>query len=474
MRYIGTRKDSAERDFKQVQLQSMAQDGGLYVPQELPRYDIAQIRSWRDLPYDELACQLLMPFIGNAIDHKTLQHILKTAYHEAYKTQTLAPMHPLKQSKNEEYVLELFHGPTLSFKDYALQVSGRLLDALLGADKRALVIGATSGDTGSAAIAGYRGLENINIVMLHPHERVSEIQRKQMTTETAPNVHNLALKGDYDACQTIVKTCLNEANLVSAQTARVTVNSINWARIMLQTVYYFKAFLRIDAPEKGMYLCVPTGNFGNLYAAYLARGMGLPIRKLIAGVNPNSVLPHFFTTGVYARETKSTIQTLAPSMDIAIPSNLERLLYDLVNRDGELLAHKMDVWQEKGTMDIDAHGVGILQEVFACHSVDDEMLCQTIKDVHKAEDGYILDPHSAIAVTAGRRWALESREYDGSPMVYVATADPVKFPGAIKRALNITPPMDNATRALMDSQEHYQVLNADINTVRNYIHSQNL
>jgi threonine synthase len=471
MRYTGTRKDSAERSFKQVQLQSMAPDGGLYQPTHLPQYSLEEIRTWQGLAYHELAAKLIAPFIGDAIDPQTLQNILKDAYGQAFDQSRIAPLRPLRNADNEEHVLELFHGPTLSFKDYALQVSGRLLGALLDGDKRALVMGSTSGDTGSAAIAGYRGLNNIDIVILHPHERVSEIQRRQMTTETAPNVHNLALKGDYDACQAIVKLCLNDESLSSPELMRVTVNSINWARIMLQTVYYFAAFLNLGAPEKGVYFSVPTGNFGNIYAAHLARGMGVPIPKLIAGVNPNSVLPKFFDSGVYTLETERTTKSLAPSMDIAIPSNLERLLFDLVEHDGEILADKMRIWREQGTMDVGQHATEILREGFACHFSDDDMLCETIAEIYRSEDGYMIDPHSAAAVSAGRRWASQSSEYDGAPIVHVATADPVKFPDAVKRALNLEPKMSEATGALLDSQEHYQVLDADADAVRQYITS---
>lgn len=469
IRYIGTRKDTSECTFRDVQLQSMAPDNGLYVPTHLPHYNLAQIRAWSNLSYAELATNIVAPFTNQDLTHKHLADICEAGYLKDFGVSELAPLRPLKQSKHEEYILELFHGPTLSFKDYALQISGRLLDTMLGNNARALVLGATSGDTGSAAIAGYKGLDNIEIVILHPHKRVSEIQRRQMTTEHAKNVHNLAITGDYDVCQKIVKNCLNNQSLTSSKCVQVTVNSINWARIMMQIVYYFSAFLKVGAPANGVYFCVPTGNFGNIYAGYLARGMGLPIRRLIAGVNPNSVLPNFYDTGVYPYRTQPTIKTLAPSMDIAVPSNFERLLFDLVERDGNLLAAKLSEWQDKKSMKIEARGMEKLRDIFAFRSVDDDALCDTIAQIHRDEDGYILDPHSASAIVAGRDWIKNSGAHAEAPLIYIATADPVKFPQAIERALNLTPKMNDKVRALMNNSERYETLEANEQAVQEYL-----
>lgn len=469
IRYVSTRGDAIERDFREVQLNSLAPDGGLYVPTRLPHYDLEQIRSWREWSYDQIAYTLAAPFVGKTLSRTKLTRLLKTGYREAFNKKHPAPVRPLDHTQRQEYVLELFHGPTFSFKDLALQINGRILGALLGKDEYAIALGATSGDTGSAAISGYKNLPNVDIVMMHPEDRIAEIQRRQMTTIRAHNVHNLALQGDYDECQEVLKACLNRVGFLPPKYTWVTVNSINWARIMLQTAYYFSAFIDVGAPEGGVCFSVPTGNFGNIYAGYLARRMGLPIRKLIAGVNPNSILPEFIETGLYPHKPKPVVQTLAPSMDIAVPSNLERLLFDLMERDGTSLARKIKQWQSGAPMEISPAGMAELRGTFACYSVDDEALCATIKEIYRNEHGYILDPHSAAGVAAGRLWAQANSEYDDVPMIYIATAKPIKFPEAIKRAINVELEMGSEISAMLKAKEHHKFLNSEPEAVEQYI-----
>lgn len=449
----------------------MAPGGGLYVPCKLKRFSMEQICSWQDDSYAEIALKIIAPFVGDAIDGERLKEILTRAYSLSNfggGAQSPAPVRPLTKSDHPEYVLELIHGPTLSFKDYALQVCGHLMEAALDPGQRVLVLGATSGDTGSAGIAGYSGLSNIDIVVLHPYKHVSDVQRKQMTTEQAPNVHNIALKRDYDHCQAAVKSCLADKTLLPDHYMWSTVNSVNWARIMLQVVYYFSAFLKVGAPKDGICFSVPTGNFGNMYAGYLAREMGLPIRKLIAGVNiysvqdegkdSHSVLSKFFAEGVYEQHTKDKkYRTLTPSMDIAAPSNLERLLFDVFGRDGNLLRRQLAQWREKGRMRVEGEGLDMLRDGFACHVIDNEDVRSTMKKVHD-QDRYILDPHSATGLAAGRRW-MESGEYTaGMPVVHIATADPVKFPKAVRQALKRDPEPRKAIEKLSRKKERYEIL----------------
>lgn len=469
--YISTRGDSVPRSFQEVQLNNIASDGGLYLPTHLPQYSLEEISAWRNLSYQELSVHLLKPFIGSILSIEQLQTIVDAGYSSSFKQELLAPLHRLKKSAGCEYVLELFHGPTLSFKDYALQLTGRILDNLLPASgKRALVLGSTSGDTGSAAIAGYRGLNNIDIIILHPLGRVSEVQRRQMTTATEDNVHNIAIEGDYDACQAIMKQCLVEQQFLAKNRQWVTVNSINWARIMVQTIYYFSTYIKIGCPKEGIIFSVPTGNFGDIFAGYLAQGMGLPIRKLIAGVNSNSVLPQFFAEGLYPNKTGSTNQSLAPSMDIAVPNNLERLLFNLMGRCGDELKRQLQSWQAGGVVQIQPQQLTQLQELFACCAVNDEQLCQTIAEIHQAE-GYLLDPHSAAGLYAGRHWAqsTDAQRYKNTTIVHIATADPIKFPQAIVRAIGKAPDQPPSVAALMNKEERYATLPATKEALLQYI-----
>ena len=339
MRYISTRGQAPALNFEDVLLAGLATDGGLYVPENLPRFTQEEIASWAGLPYHELAFRVMRPFVTGSIPDADFKKILE----ETYGVFSHSAVAPLRQLNGNEWVLELFHGPTLAFKDFALQLLGRLLDYVLEKrGERVVIVGATSGDTGSAAIEGCKHCENVDIFILHPHNRVSEVQRRQMTTIFGENIHNIAIEGNFDDCQEMVKASFADQSFLKG-TRLVAVNSINWARIMAQIVYYFHAALQLGGPARSVSFSVPTGNFGDIFAGYLARNMGLPINQLIVATNRNDILHRFMSGNQYVKETLHA--TLSPSMDIMVSSNFERLLFDLHGRNGAAIAGLMDIVQ---------------------------------------------------------------------------------------------------------------------------------
>ena len=463
MRYISTRGGAAAADFETVLLTGLAPDGGLFVPEQLPQFAPEQIASWQGLSYGELALQILPPFLDE--DAGELLEEAVAAW-DSFACPEVTPLRAVGTAADAIWVLELFHGPSLSFKDCALQFMGALLDAVLRrSNSRALVLGATSGDTGSAAIAAVAACSRVDIAILHPHRRLSEVQRRQMTTVRSDAVHNLALTGNFDDCQSIVKDCFRDRSFLLPELKLVAANSINWARIMAQTVYYFYAHLQLGAPAEGAVYSVPSGNFGDAYAGYLARGMGMPMRRLVVAVNRNRVLEEFFGSGCYRRG--ELFQTLSPSMDIAVSSNLERLIFDICGRDGRRVATAMREFAECGEFSLAEAEFAQLAGLFRSMSVDDEQTCAQIAELYR-QHGYLLDPHSAIGMYAGRQW----RQRDGLeavPLVCLATAHPAKFPDAIARAIGTAPPPPAAIAALSRREEHYTVLPATAAAVREYL-----
>jgi threonine synthase len=339
VKYISTRGRSPALNFEDVLLTGLASDGGLYVPDSLPYFSADQIRSWRTLTYAELAGEILYPFVEGTFSREELDAILGDTY-RVFRHGAVAP---LTQVDRNQWVLELFHGPTLAFKDFALQLLGRLLDEVLKRrDEKIMIMGATSGDTGSAAIEGCKRCSNIDIFILHPHQRVSDVQRKQMTTVVGDSIHNLAVKGNFDDCQALVKATFNNRSGLPQDRGLVAVNSINWARIMAQIVYYFYSAVALGAPDRAVSFSVPTGNFGDIFAGYLAKKMGLPIETLVIATNKNDVLHRMMASGVY---TKSTLEaSLSPSMDITVSSNFERLLFDVYGRNGDAIFQLFDTF----------------------------------------------------------------------------------------------------------------------------------
>ncbi len=459
MRYISTRGKAPALNFEEVLLAGLATDGGLYVPENLPRFTQEEIASWAGLPYHELAFRVMRPFVTGSIPDADFKKILE----ETYATFSHAAVAPLRQLKGNEWVLELFHGPTLAFKDFALQLLGRLLDYTLAKrGERVVIIGATSGDTGSAAIEGCKHCENVDIFILHPHQRVSEVQRRQMTTLFGDNVHNIAIEGNFDDCQEMVKASFADQGFLKG-TRLVAVNSINWARIMAQIVYYFHAALQLGGPSRSVAFSVPTGNFGDIFAGYLARNMGLPISQLIVATNRNDILHRFMSGNGYAKETLHA--TLSPSMDIMVSSNFERLLFDMHGRNGAAIAQLMDSFKHDGQFSVEHDRWTETRKLFDSLAVDDQQTCETIAQVF-AESGEVLDPHTAIGVRAAR----ECRRSLDTPMVVLGTAHPVKFPDAVLKA-GVGKALELPVHLvdLFEREERCTVLANDLKVVQSFV-----
>ena len=458
MKYISTRGASPALSFEDVLLTGLAPDGGLYVPETLPHFSLEEIASWKGLPYSELAFKVMYPFVEGEIPEAEF----KTMVQETYAVFGHKAVAPLVQLDSNEWVMELFRGPTLAFKDFALQLLGRLLDFVLKRrNERVVILGATSGDTGSAAIEGCKHCDNVDIFILHPHKRVSDVQRKQMTTVLGDNVFNIAIEGNFDDCQHMVKDSFSDQSFLKG-TRLVAVNSINWARIMAQIVYYFSASLALGGPHKSVSFSVPTGNFGDIFAGYLARNMGLPINQLVVATNKNDILHRFISQNKYHQEPLE--HTLSPSMDIMVSSNFERLMFDLYGRNGETLAAQMKAWKtESGS--IDSYRWKKARELFDSLSLNDDETCEVIKQVFD-ETEYLLDPHTAIGVGAARKCRRDAT----IPMVTLATAHPVKFPEAVEKSgVGVSPELPIHMRDLFDRPEKYDVLDNDINKVHDYI-----
>ena len=459
MNYLSTRGGCAPHSFTDAVLTGLAPDGGLFVPERIPTYSAVEIASWRGLGYTELAQRVMTPFIGDELPAAELQRIIADSY-GVFRHRAIAP---LVQTGANEWVLELFHGPTLAFKDFALQFLGHLLDHLLERrGQKVAILGATSGDTGSAAIEGCRRCRNIDIFILHPHQRVSEVQRRQMTTVLADNIHNLAIEGNFDDCQRLVKAGFADQSFLPAGRQLVAVNSINWARIMAQIVYYFWAALALGAPDRQVSFSVPTGNFGDIFAGYLARRMGLPIAQLIIATNANDILHRCISANDYRRAP--LVHTLSPSMDIMISSNFERLLFDLYDRDGAAIAALMAGF-EAGATRLDPVALGRARELFSSQRLDDDATIATIRAEYLASE-YLLDPHSAIGVAAARHCRRDAE----TPVVCLATAHPAKFPEAVQRAgYPGTPPLPAHLADLFDRPERCAVLANDLDALRRHI-----
>ncbi len=460
MKYISTRGNAPELTFEDVLLTGLATDGGLYVPKEVPQFSLAEIESWRDLPYTDLAHKVIYPFVEGCVDSDALQTMINEVY-GAFGHKAVAP---LQQLDNNEYVLELFHGPTLAFKDFALQLLGRLLDYVLERrNEKVVIMGATSGDTGSAAIEGTKACRNVDIFILHPYGKVSEVQRRQMTTVVGDNIFNIAIKGNFDQAQDMVKASFGDQSFLRGERKLVAVNSINWARIMAQIVYYFYSSLNLGGPLRPMAYSVPTGNFGDIFAGYMAKKMGLPIEQLIIATNSNDVLHRLMSQNLY--EVHPLQHTITPSMDIAVSSNFERLLFDLYDRDGAALADLMAKMNKRTeSVEVSEDKLGKARALFDSFAVSEDMTVQTMQEVYK-ETGYLLDPHTAIGVKAAR----ECRRNPRIPMITLGTAHPVKFEDAVLRAGFDMPKLPHHLSDLMTREERLEVLPADLATVQKFI-----
>src|SRR3569623_1517481 len=461
MRYISTRGGAPALGFREVTLAGLARDGGLYVPERWPTLTRDAIARLAGLSYVETAVRVMTPFVGGALSEDDLRSLCTQAYgrfaHDAVT--------PLVQLDHQHWLLELFHGPTLAFKDVALQLLGLLFERVVkNSDRKLTVIGATSGDTGSAAIDALAGREGVEVFMLHPKGRVSAVQRRQMTTVLAPNVHNIALDGaSFDDAQGLVKALFNTQARGDAPLAHLNlsaVNSINWARLMAQVVYYFYAAVRLGAPERAIAFSVPTGNFGDVFAGYVAAKTGLPVARLIVATNVNDIVARAIASGDYSR--RPVIATPTPSMDIQVSSNFERLLFDLNGRDSAALADQMAGFEATKTMQLTKAQREGASELFASARVDfDDMALAMRWACERA--GQVIDPHTAIGLSAARASDLDV------PVVTLATAHPAKFPDAVERATGVRPPLPGRLGDLFERHERYETLPATFDAVAGYI-----
>ena len=459
MKYISTRGGGQPKSFEEVILTGLAPDGGLYVPAQLPHFSRQEIASWSSLSYQELALKIISPFVDGAISEHDLEKIIAKSY-STFRHDDIAP---LVKTGDNEWILELFHGPTLAFKDFALQFLGNLLDYTLEKRQQKVVImGATSGDTGSAAIEGCRRCKNIDIFILHPHERVSEVQRRQMTTVRADNIHNIAMHGNFDDCQNMVKASFSDQSFLPDGRQLVAVNSINWARIMAQIVYYFWASLKLGGPSQVVSFSVPTGNFGDIFAGYLAHKMGLPIEQLVIATNQNDILHRCISDNDHT--TRPLEQSLAPSMDIMISSNFERLLFDLYDQDGAVITQLMSD-SKAGSMKLTDSALTRAQQLFSSYRCNDKGMVDLIRETYQDSD-YLLDPHTAIGLAAAR----ECRKSLDTPMVTLATAHPAKFPDAVKAAgYPKDPELPDHLADLFERDEYFTTLGNDPVAIQNFI-----
>jgi threonine synthase len=459
MQYVSTRGQAPVLTFDEVLLTGLARDGGLYVPETWPQLTGDQLRRFATRPYDAVAVEVMWPYVEGAIDRGQFESMV----YDAYGSFTHPDVCPVRPLGGGVWLLELFHGPTLSFKDVALQLVGQLFEhELRKRGEHLTIVGATSGDTGSAAIEACRDRDTLDVFMLHPEGRVSEVQRRQMTTVPSANIHNIAIAGTFDDCQDLVKAmfadfAFRDGHRLSA------VNSINWGRILAQVVYYVRTAAVLGAPDTPVAFAVPTGNFGNVFAAWVARQMGVPIKSLIVGSNENDILTRFLETGVM--EMHEVVPTTSPAMDIQVSSNFERLLFELLGRDGAEVASRMERFREEGRIDL-TDVVGPMREIFSGARISDDAVKKIIAATYKRSD-VVVDPHTAVGLGAA---AL--LHHDTSvPVVCVATAHPAKFPDAVEDAIGERPELPEHLADLFEREERCVQLPNDLRAVQAYIDS---
>ncbi|SCB32363.1 threonine synthase [Rhizobium hainanense] len=457
MDYISTRGEAPALGFCDALLAGLARDGGLYVPREWPVLTKKEIRGFRGKSYQDVAFAVLSPFTNGEIPADVFRGMID----DAYATFRHPAVAPLVQTGPNSFVMELFHGTTLAFKDVAMQLLARLMDyALEKRGQRATIVGATSGDTGGAAIDAFAGRERTDIFILFPHEKVSPVQQRQMTTSTAANVHALAIKGNFDDCQNLVKAMFNDAAFRD-KVKLSGVNSINWARIMAQVVYYFTTAVALGGPDRKISFTVPTGNFGDIFAGYVAKRMGLPIERLIIATNENDILARMLKTGRY--EMRSVKATTSPSMDIQISSNFERLLFEANGRDASKVRAAMESLKQSNGFSISEEALKLIKKDFRAGRASEKQVAETIRKT-LADTGYLLDPHTAIGV-----FIAEKNERPTSPMVTLATAHPAKFPAAVKSASGIDPALPTWLAGLMTREERFDILDPELKAVESFI-----
>lgn len=458
MNYVSTRGQAPVLGFEDVLLTGLASDGGLYVPEAWPQLALSEIRALRGRPYADVVEAVLSPLVGDAFALDELRSMIDEAY-ASFSHQAVVP---LKQLSEHLWLLELFHGPTLAFKDVAMQLLARIMDAALTRrGQRATVIGASSGDTGGAAIEAFRGRKAVDIFILHPHTRVSEVQRRQMTTAPDANVHNIAIEGTFDDCQNMVKAMFGDTAF-RRNMALAGVNSINWARIMAQAVYYFTSALALGGPDRAFRYVVPSGNFGDIFAGYVAKKMGLPVEQLVVATNVNDILARTVRTGCY--EIRGVVETTSPSMDIQISSNFERLLFEVHARKADNVQRLMSSLKQSGAFTIENVELMKLQQECGAGTANETQVAEAIKSTFAAT-GELLDPHTAVGVHV----ANQSAHHSAVPTVCLATAHPAKFPEAVRSLAGVEVPLPQRVVELYEKTERLDVLPNDLAAVQAHI-----
>ncbi|MCC6008710.1 MAG: threonine synthase [Rhodobacteraceae bacterium] len=455
MHYISTRGQAPTLPFEDAMLTGLARDGGLYVPETWPRLSTADIAALAGLPYEEAAFRIMRPFIGDAFTDDAFRACLSRAYASFGHVARC----PLRQMADNTFLLELFHGPTLAFKDVAMQLIGQMFEHVLARrGARVTIVGATSGDTGSAAIEAFRGLAAVDVFILFPLCRVSEVQSRQMTTPSEANVHALAIEGDFDAAQARVKDMFNDFAFRDS-VALAGINSINWARVLAQVVYYFTSAVALGAPHRAVSFTVPTGNFGDIFAGYVARAMGLPIERLVIATNHNDILHRTLATGAYA--TEAVRPSISPSMDIQVSSNFERALFDVYDREGAAVSQLMADQKARGRFDLSQGALERLRGVFASGRASEEETAAAIARA-RAETGELVCPHTAVGLHVAREHAAAD---PATPMVVLATAHAAKFPDAVEAATGIRPALPARMADLMERPERMTEIPDDLSAI---------
>mgnify|MGYP001410770991 FL=1 len=463
IKYSSTRGGESSLSYEDVLLSGLARDGGLFMPEEWPEFSHSDLNEMKHLNYAELSAKIIRPFVEPCLSENELLNISKDTYSVFNKD--VAPLYQLNKNL---HVLELFHGPTLAFKDYAMQFLARAFNQAL--NKRAqkgVILGATSGDTGSAALEAFKGKENIDIFILFPHKRVSSVQQKQMTWINERGAYALSVKTDFDGCQEIVKDCFEDLKFKD-ETSLSAINSINWVRLLPQIVYYFYSALKIGVPDKEIVFSVPTGNFGNILAGWMAKKIGLPISKLICGSNQNDILTRFFNNGLMER--KNVLPSYSPSMDIQVSSNFERLLYEINERDTDKVKQQMKEFKNYGNFEITKNQLEKINNLFSAYMISDEETLEIINKVY-TDYNYILDPHSAIGYGAAQKALDNNIISKDMSVISLACAHPAKFPEIISKSINVMPKKPFHLENIMSSKEYFNIMDPSINDVQNFIKS---
>ena len=464
IKYLSTRGGQSSLSYEDVLLSGLARDGGLFMPEEWPRFSLSDLNDMKGLSYAELACKIMSPFMSPCL---TEDEVLKMSVdtYSNFNNHDVASLHKLEDNL---HILELFHGPTLAFKDYAMQFLSRAFNkALQNKNKRGVILGATSGDTGSAALEAFKGKENIDIFILFPHGRVSDVQQKQMTWINEKGAYALSVKTDFDGCQEIVKDCFEDLTFKD-QYSLSAINSINWVRLLPQIVYYFYSGLKVGAPDQEIAFSVPTGNFGNILAAWMAKKIGIPVSKLICGSNQNDILTRFFNNGIMER--KNVVPSFSPSMDIQVSSNFERLLFEICDRDPLRVKEQMDTFKKTGSFEISQNEMSKVSNLFSAYMVSNDETLDIIKKAY-TNYNYILDPHSAVGYGAAQKALNDKVITHDMPLVSLACAHPAKFPDIISKAINIRPELPEHLKFIMSSEENFEIIDPSVLDIQDFIKS---